>query len=790
MKRFLLGLFVAISLSVYGATVLWPNGTWLETFQNGFLFGNGSIFSALDGVPTFDNRRLDDRSNKIFFQEDYEGASVSFTCGTNLTAADETTDEIAGVTSKSFTQGATPPTVGVKCEGPTITLDAKQQDKNLVEVCFNSTWSGNDNEMQFNVYDNTAAADILNLPITASTTPKEHCGYFQTSGTASIDYDIEVLVQNANDELIIDDIEFKIDPLAVADLKATQYVNYSDTSGQGSTGTTTSYFTTLAESSGSGAFSVDNSSTNGFSATILKDGVFSLQYSGNGIQAAWVGITKNSSSTSTNIASLADSEVLAQQYINAANHGFAVSWTGDLVAGDVIRFQVSSSGDISTGDDSKMSIHALTDAQGVVVKNVESSDVANTNVFSAKITNNGTAAVSSENLNWISSVTRSALGTVDITLNSGVFSVAPSVKVSPSSGSDRIASVVSVSTSTIQVRTEEVSAGLNTDYDFDIIVSKQGTDFVKESEKVFTLPVDSLTGNRVVASGNGSNVLTVNDPVPFTEEIDTAGAWDGDQYTVQKNNSRILIQGSTYFNSAGNRYMALFKNNTLYKQFTFNLVAGNRVYPFSFVLSKGETSSGDVLEIRSDNVAGTLINNANYHYITISEEYGDRGVFLGTFGQPTCYVKDVKSSGTAGGDSVTSYSSRTFNTLSGSCGFVSLSGGTTGTDGTAQNIVLESGTYNFDCAIPFLQNGYAKTKLVQTTDTIDQFFGSVSFSDDTASEANSYSFLKGSVTINDTKAFQVQHKSTTATASFGLGGTSGALGDVEIYSQCEITKVR
>src|SRR6056297_3398669 len=153
MKRFILGFILAITIPVT-AGVLWPSDDFLEVLNKGFKFQGGKILSVLNDVITFDGKRLDDRPKQIFFQEDFEGASVSFTCGANLTKSDETSAPITGGTSIDIDQGGTAASSGIQCAGPTITLEDKQQGK-FVGACFYSMWDGNDNEMKVEVYDNT-----------------------------------------------------------------------------------------------------------------------------------------------------------------------------------------------------------------------------------------------------------------------------------------------------------------------------------------------------------------------------------------------------------------------------------------------------------------------------------------------------------------------------------------------------------------------------------------------------------------------------------------------------------
>jgi hypothetical protein len=224
MKTFrgvILGICAAISISVFAAS-LWPNGPWLETFQNGFLFGNGSIFSSLNSVPKFDDRRLDDRNKDLYFQEDFEGGTVSFTCGANLTTTDETGSPIAGSTSKLITQAAG--ALNQVCESPTIVLDEKQKDS-LNQVCINAVGENFD----LIAYDSTNATELGRISI--EDTSKTYCLEFLTiASTNAVTYRLEAVNEVVSSTLKYDDVQFKTNPLNAAQVFAsTEWEAYTPT---------------------------------------------------------------------------------------------------------------------------------------------------------------------------------------------------------------------------------------------------------------------------------------------------------------------------------------------------------------------------------------------------------------------------------------------------------------------------------------------------------------------------------------------------------------------------------
>ena len=94
--------------------------------------------------------------------------------------------------------------------------------------------------------------------------------------------------------------------------------------------------------------------------------------------------------------------------------------------------------------------------------------------FSARIANNGTATITSQSLvPCISSVTRSALGIVDVVFKSGFFSTAPAVVVSVESVFDNAMISTPPTTSGVTIKTIREDGSADIDKDFNIIIQKQ-----------------------------------------------------------------------------------------------------------------------------------------------------------------------------------------------------------------------------------------------------------------------------------------------------------------------------
>lgn len=121
-------------------------------------------------------------------------------------------------------------------------------------------------------------------------------------------------------------------------------------------------------------------------------------------------------------------------------------------------------------------------------------------------------------------------------------------------------------------------------------------------------------------AGNQGQSLSTNDPIPYNIISDDSGAWSGDTYTVQADNSAISIDGSVALLAAANYYVGVYVNGTLLYYDVYNGVSTD-TRPYSFLLPKGSTARGDSVQIRLENVGGTLQGGETTNYLNIIEEY-------------------------------------------------------------------------------------------------------------------------------------------------------------------------
>jgi len=148
--------------------------------------------------------------------------------------------------------------------------------------------------------------------------------------------------------------------------------------------------------------------------------------------------------------------------------------------------------------------------------------------------------------------------------------------------------------------------------------------------------------------------------------------------------------------------------------------------------------------------------------------------------QRVAYLSDVKSSGTAGGSSVTGYQTRTLNTLSDPTGIVSSL--------ASNQFSLPAGVYEIVASSPARQSDTHRIRLRNITDSVTSLLGSSELAG-SAIVSQTNSILTGQITLTSTKTFEIQHQINTAKATDGLGA-AGTSGESEVYTQVKITKIK
>jgi hypothetical protein len=152
---------------------------------------------------------------------------------------------------------------------------------------------------------------------------------------------------------------------------------------------------------------------------------------------------------------------------------------------------------------------------------------------------------------------------------------------------------------------------------------------------------------------------------------------------------------------------------------------------------------------------------------------------VATSSSNVCFIKDVKSSGTSGGNfTFLTWQTRDLNTVEGNSSLVTLA---------ANQFTLPSGTYIFRIEAPAYAVAGHKAKLRNITDGTDAIIGRAAFADNPF-KGESISIVEGMVTITSAKVFEVQHFCNVSQNANGLGAST-SMGTAEVYTQVQITKV-
>jgi hypothetical protein len=291
-----------------------------------------------------------------------------------------------------------------------------------------------------------------------------------------------------------------------------------------------------------------------------------------------------------------------------------------------------------------------------------------------------------------------------------------------------------------------------------------------------TIPCQGLTAGTLHPAAVGLNAQAVFVGTQVSESVtanvtnitfatakDTTGSWATNTYTVRVPGDYLVV-GALIGGTA-----SVYGNGTLI--FVGATSAGG-ASSFSGVLHN--CVYGDTITVRSQATA-TITNSdlAIYNIGTSVQPYAPR----------IAYIKDVKTSGTAGGTATSgSYQTRTLNNLTGDTSFISLA---------SNQMTLQPGTYHIEANAPAHFVDEHKIKLRNVTNSSDTLIGSVEYSSNNFTElvgVVSRSILFGTVTISAATVFEIQHRvtSTSATSGFGI---AASFGDSEVYTQVKITKV-
>ena len=423
--------------------------------------------------------------------------------------------------------------------------------------------------------------------------------------------------------------------------------------GYGSTATKIRRFTNVRQSLSSDVLYQD-SATLGASFTIQTSGVYSFSYTDykGTAGAEFFGLSRNASSLTTNITSLAAGEILILEEANGSASGEgSCSWTGYLQAGDVIR--PHSNGALSgvvAVQNTLITISRQGSLKQVSVITNQKATIPTSELRFEGASSRGSTATSIVRFDTqaklrgdaFSVVSDATNGTAVTMLKAGKLDVSSSLV--SASGQAMFISLNQVDLTNIPTGTEALAAD-----GFDagstrsscswsghvkvgdvIRVSCSGTptantrnslnlSFQEQSVQVSvsnTLPQFSESDLVVRAAGNAGQAITASvTNIPFIATLDTTGgAWNGSQFTVTEDGVYNL-SGSVNFTVAGTGVrIRLYVDGAIYR-----VIGGSDASASSFNFNITDNfSAGQILSVRSGDTR-TLSNSSDFHYLNITK---------------------------------------------------------------------------------------------------------------------------------------------------------------------------
>lgn len=314
----------------------------------------------------------------VFFTQDHEvsflpnatGNNASFLGGGTLDGVFSFitgASAISGDQSLRYTAGAS--SNNDYAEAEVIDLDLKQRGTDI-KVRLMADMSNFANDVTLIIYDKTNGAvltDALDVLVGGADRNFYEISVFIPESCAQISYGFHVNNGAVNGETFdIDDIEFSTNPFVTKELLENQNLTLNDTNGHGSTNTKIRRFSTTLESSGAGIFEYADSATDGMAITVLKAGIFSIHYTDVFNTAGHFGLSKNSSSLTTNVYDLTAAERLNLSITQQNGRGMGISWEGPLEVGDVIRAHTSGAGDDPLSNRAYFTVQAQAQTEHVI----------------------------------------------------------------------------------------------------------------------------------------------------------------------------------------------------------------------------------------------------------------------------------------------------------------------------------------------------------------------------------------------------------------------------------------
>ncbi len=207
---------------------------------------------------------------------------------------------------------------------------------------------------------------------------------------------------------------------------------------------------------------------------------------------------------------------------------------------------------------------------------------------------------------------------------------------------------------------------------------------------------------------------------------------------------------------------------------TVSLTAGNGILPGSG--TAGAITSTDTIAVNTGTGAGQIPQldaSGKLPASVLPAQNGSQGTAI-----KVAYIKDIKPSGTHGGDCTAgSWITRDLNNLQGDS-FAALN---------SNRIALPAGKYHVEVVAPAYLDNIHKAKLVNVTTGGTLLVGTAGRSHTSYGGVNP-SFIQGEVVLTAGAEIEVQHRCSASRTIVGFG-VAANFGEPEVYTQVKITKI-
>lgn len=284
----------------------------------------------------------------------------------------------------------------------------------------------------------------------------------------------------------------------------------------------------------------------------------------------------------------------------------------------------------SDGNPAKFTVHFYPDSNSTIVAQQTELTAATANELNASFDGSAGSSITTLTEDYAGAITCAyggAVGAFDCTYNGVSFNEIPNVdcKAFRSTSANRYCEVTAKSTSGFSVQVRAQTDDSIQDDDFQIEVSKQGSDVNKSQTIVGKFAnINDTPLCQVEATGNDGDSISANtEDIPFKTTIkDNCNAWSNggntgsdtnDQFTAPRK-GYYLITGGLYFSGAVTLTPEFFVNGT--DTYTAgSVIIGTSRGTFSQILN---LDAGDNVTLRIDGSA-TLVNDTSRHHIQITE---------------------------------------------------------------------------------------------------------------------------------------------------------------------------